>query len=139
MDTAGSSGDGEKLRYSYLGLSTSQIKLACSGEKFLFQTVKELRFHRKSRSISGEGFFCDGDDMHLTDSEPESYVRPVLEIRTWDIVEMKLLGPSPPPASLFSEKDFNTELQRSPSCKDCKVKKEEARNDREGWCRLKTI
>ncbi|KAJ4910271.1 hypothetical protein Rs2_04892 [Raphanus sativus] len=42
------------------------------------------------------------------------------------------LGPSPPPASLFSEEDFNTELQRSPSCKDCKVKKEEARNDREG-------
>ncbi|KAJ4868749.1 hypothetical protein Rs2_49708 [Raphanus sativus] len=73
--------------------------------------------------------------MVSSDTEPESYVDRFQRLgqRTYFFfLALKLLGPSPPPAFLFSEEDFNTELQRSPSCKDCKVKKEEARNDREG-------
>uniref|UniRef100_A0A0D3CX20 Nuclear transcription factor Y subunit n=1 Tax=Brassica oleracea var. oleracea TaxID=109376 RepID=A0A0D3CX20_BRAOL len=37
-----------------------------SGDKFFPQTLSELPFHRRPRSISGDGFFSDGDRMHVT-------------------------------------------------------------------------
>ncbi|KAF3522084.1 hypothetical protein F2Q69_00050913 [Brassica cretica] len=37
-----------------------------SGDKLFPQTLSELPFHRRPRSIFGDGFFSDGDCMHVT-------------------------------------------------------------------------
>ncbi|KAF2592224.1 hypothetical protein F2Q70_00044656 [Brassica cretica] len=37
-----------------------------SGDKFFPQTLSKLPFHRRPRSISGDGFFSDGGRMHVT-------------------------------------------------------------------------
>ncbi|KAJ4909508.1 hypothetical protein Rs2_04129 [Raphanus sativus] len=113
----------------------------------------ELRFHRKRRSISGEGFFCDGDPMHVTDTEPESYEDRFQRLgqrtyffflgvetggdRVKRIYDCKQVG------GWWRRLDRRHHLPpcfvkkiSTPSCKDHRaakiVKKEEARNDREG-------
>ncbi|KAF3593862.1 hypothetical protein DY000_02020740 [Brassica cretica] len=39
-----------------------------SGDKFFPQTLSELPFHRRPKSISGDGFFSDSDRMHVAGS-----------------------------------------------------------------------
>ncbi|KAF3522085.1 hypothetical protein F2Q69_00050914 [Brassica cretica] len=45
-----------------------------SGDKFFPQTLSELPFHYRPRSIFGDGFFSDGDCMHVTDPPPELFL-----------------------------------------------------------------
>ncbi|KAF2599462.1 hypothetical protein F2Q68_00011522 [Brassica cretica] len=54
-----------------------------SGASLSHRKVSELTLHRRRRSISGDGFFIDGDYMHVTDGLSSSSESPQLRSTTY--------------------------------------------------------